>query len=72
MRRASPGLAVIVADSDVLIDFLSGRDPAARRVEIELESRLIAGIVMTHDALLLTRNRKHFERVEGLKLATLA
>lgn len=126
---------MIVADSDVLIDFLAGRDPAARRVEIELESHsfattavsrfellagardktgeslvrrlldsmatlpldresadcaagvrralelrgtpigmadsLIAGIVMTHDALLLTRNRKHFERVEGLKLATL-
>lgn len=126
---------MIVADSDVLIDFLAGRDPAARRVEIELESRafattavsrfellagardktaeglvrrlldsmltlpldresadcaaavrraldlrgapigmadsLIAGIVMTHDALLLTRNRKHFDRVEGLKLATL-
>ncbi len=126
---------MIVADSDVLIDFLAGRDPAARRVEIELESRafattavsrfellagardkaaegpvrrlldsmltlpldresadraaavrralelrgapigmadsLIAGIAMTHDALLLTRNRKHFDRVEGLKLATL-
>jgi tRNA(fMet)-specific endonuclease VapC len=126
---------VIVADSDVLIDFLAGREPAARRVEIELASRafattavsrfellagardekaeglvrrlldsmstlpldresadraaavrrslelrgapigmadsLIAGIVMTHDALLLTRNRKNFERVEGLKLATL-
>ena len=127
---------MIVADSDVLIDFLAGRDPAAGRVEIELESRsfattavsrfellagardktaeglvrrlldslstlpldresadraaavrralelrgspigmadsLIAGIVMTHDALLLTRNRKYFERVEGLKLATLS
>jgi tRNA(fMet)-specific endonuclease VapC len=126
---------VIVADSDVLIDFLAGRDPAAARVEIELGTRsfattavsrfellagardktaegivrrlldslatlpleresadraaavrrtldvrgstigmadsLIAGIVLTHDAILLTRNRKHFERVEGLKLATL-
>jgi tRNA(fMet)-specific endonuclease VapC len=126
---------MIVADSDVLIDFLAGRDPAATRVEIELgtdsfsttavsrfellagardrtaeglvrrlldaiptlpleresadraaavrralEGRgaaigmadsLIAGIVLTHDAILLTRNRKHFERVEGLKLASL-
>jgi tRNA(fMet)-specific endonuclease VapC len=126
---------MIVADSDVLIDFLAGRDPAAARVQIELgtdsfattavsrfelltgardrttegivrrlldtiatlplerqsadraaavrrtlEARgatigmadsLIAGIVLTHDALLLTRNRKHFERVEGLKLASL-
>jgi len=32
---------------------------------------LIAGIVLTPDAILLTRNRKHFERVEGLKLASL-
>jgi tRNA(fMet)-specific endonuclease VapC len=127
---------VIVADTDVLIDFLAGRDPAAARVEIELGSRslattavtrfellagardetargivrrlldslatlpleresadraaavrralelrgsgigmadsLIAGIALTHESILLTRNRRHFERVEGLKLATLA
>jgi tRNA(fMet)-specific endonuclease VapC len=126
---------LIVADSDVLIDFLAGRDPAAARVEIELgtdtfgttavsrfellagardrvaegivsrlldtlptlpldreaadraaavrralEGRgtsigmadsLIAGIVLTNDGMLLTRNRRHFERVEGLKLASL-
>ncbi|HET7294540.1 MAG TPA: type II toxin-antitoxin system VapC family toxin [Vicinamibacteria bacterium] len=126
---------MIVADSDVLIDFLAGREPAASRVAVELESRtfgttvvtrfellagardqttdgllrrlldplttlpldragadraaavrrtldrrgqtigmadsLIAGIVLEHDGILLTRNRKHFERVEGLKLATL-
>jgi tRNA(fMet)-specific endonuclease VapC len=126
---------VIVADSDVLIDFLAGREPAAARVEIELgtesfgttavsrfellagtrdavaqgivrrlldtlptlplereaadraaavrralEDRgasigmadsLIAGIVLAHDGILLTRNRRHFERVEGLKLASL-
>ena len=126
---------MIVADSDVLIDFLAGRDPAAARVEIELgtdtfattavsrfellagardrvaegvvrrlldalptlpleresadqaaavrralEGRgasigmadsLIAGIVLVHDGILLTRNRMHFERVEGLKLASL-
>jgi tRNA(fMet)-specific endonuclease VapC len=126
---------LIVADSDVLIDFLAGREPAASRVAVELESRtfgttvvtrfemlagardataegilrrlldplttlpldraaadraasvrraleqrgsgigmadsLIAGIVLVHDGMLLTRNRKHFDRVEGLKLATL-
>jgi predicted nucleic acid-binding protein len=32
---------------------------------------LIAGIVLVHDRMLLTRNRKRFDRVEGLKLATL-
>jgi tRNA(fMet)-specific endonuclease VapC len=126
---------LIVADSDVLIDFLAGRGSAAERVEIELRSdslgttavtrfellagardrtaqdlvlrlldaihtlpldrpaadraaeiqralgrkgggigmadSLIAGIVLVHDGILLTRNRKHFERVDGLKLATL-
>ncbi len=126
---------MIVAGTDVLIDFLAGREPAASRVATELESRafgttavsrfellagardrtaenlvrrlldslttlpldresadhaarvrraleqrgqpigmadsLIAGIVLSNDGTLLTRNRKHFERVDALKLATL-
>jgi tRNA(fMet)-specific endonuclease VapC len=124
---------VIVADSDVLIDYLRGRDPMADRVELELKSRgfatttvnafelwagassprqlsaveallgamtilpleeeaarraadlqrqlvasgqgigmadcLIAGICLIHGALLLTGNRRHFERVPGLRLS---
>jgi tRNA(fMet)-specific endonuclease VapC len=126
---------LIVADTDVLIDFLADREPSAGRVALELESRtfcttavtrfellagardrtaegllrrlldplstlpldresadraaavrrrlesrgegigmadsLIAGIVLVNEGLLLTRNRRHFERVDGLKLATL-
>jgi tRNA(fMet)-specific endonuclease VapC len=126
---------LIIADTDVLIDFLADRGPAAGRVAVELESRsfattavtrfellagardrtaegvlrrlldtlptlpldresadqaaevrrllesrgegigmadsLIAGIVLAHDGMLLTRNRRHFERVDGLKLASL-
>jgi tRNA(fMet)-specific endonuclease VapC len=126
---------MIIADTDVLIDFLRGRDPAAARVAIELgtgsfgttavnafELRsgarserqrravdellealtvvplasqeatqaaalrlkleahgegigmadyLIAGICLARRATLLTKNRKHFERVPGLVLATL-
>jgi len=122
---------VIVADTDVLIDFLRGRD-SADRVALELKKgricttvisafelwagaktsqqaaavetllhallilplesqsarrageiqstlekkgnaigmadSLIAGICLEHDRLLLTRNRKHFERVSGLQL----
>jgi tRNA(fMet)-specific endonuclease VapC len=123
---------MIVADSDVLIDFLRGRGQVAKRVAIELESRsfgttaitafelrsgartakqraavdtlldamtilpfgpeearlaaeirlgvesqglpigmadyMIAAICMVNDGVLLTRNRKHFERIKGLKL----
>ena len=124
---------MIVADSDVLIDYLRGAQPLADRVEIELKTRsfgtttvtvfelwagahspkqiaaiehvldamillpldidaarhagevrrdligrgldigaadcLIAGICLTRGATLLTKNKKHFERVPGLKLS---
>jgi len=123
---------MMVADTDVLIDYLRGAAPYAARIELELQSghlattavtafelrqgartdrqrsavallldalnilpldatgatqaantrrrlldrgedigmadSLIAGIVMAHSGVLLTRNRPHFERVEGLKL----
>jgi predicted nucleic acid-binding protein len=32
---------------------------------------LIAGIVVAHSGVLLTRNRRHFERVPGLSLGRL-
>ena len=124
---------MIVADTDVLIDFLAGKDPAAERVTLELKSgflsttaisrfellagasgerqerairrlldaipvlpldaraadraalvrralekkgepigmadSLIAGIVIEAGGILLTRNLRHFERVEGLHLS---
>lgn len=124
---------MIIADTDVLIDFLRGRGGAARRVALELETRpfgttaitafelrsgartsnqrrgidtllaamtllsfgpeearvaadlrqrlesqgqsigmadyMIAAVCIANDGVLLTRNRKHFERVEGLKLS---
>jgi tRNA(fMet)-specific endonuclease VapC len=123
---------MIVADSDVLIDFLRGRGDMARRVADELETRafattaitafeirsgartahqkkavetllealnilpfgpeeariaaeirqkvesegqaigmadyMIAAVCVANDCVLLTRNRKHFERVPDLKL----
>jgi len=126
---------MIVADTDVLIDFLAGRDPGAEQVARELHrgllrttavsrfellcgarnarqegairqlleaiptlaldeqaagraaqiqrnlqstgeaigmaDSLIAGTVLAHGATLLTRNRRHFARLAGLRLAEL-
>ena len=126
---------MIVADTDVLIDYLAGQNPGAERVAAGLERRwlrttavnrfellsgarnrrqeatirvllnalptlpldqqaadmaaqvrralekagesigmgdsLIAGIVLVSGGMLLTRNRRHFERVEGLELSPL-
>jgi len=126
---------VIIADTDVLIDFLANHEPAADRVAAELNTgsmattvvtrfellvgardgkkgqsirklldaiialpldslaadraaevrrtleragqgigmadSLIAGIALVHGASLLTRNRRHFERVNGLRLVEL-
>jgi tRNA(fMet)-specific endonuclease VapC len=36
---------------------------------IGMADSLIAGIVITSDGTLLTRNRRHFERVPGLRLS---
>jgi predicted nucleic acid-binding protein len=35
---------------------------------IGMADSLIAGIALVNDLSLLTRNRKHFERIEGLRL----
>jgi tRNA(fMet)-specific endonuclease VapC len=126
-------VAMIIADSDVLIDFLRGRGDWARRVAIELQARsfaataitafeirsgarttrqkkavdtlleamtvlpfgseeariaaeirhqlekqgepigmadyMIAAVCIAASGVLLTRNRKHFERIKGLQLS---
>jgi predicted nucleic acid-binding protein len=38
---------------------------------IGMADSLIAGTVIRHRGTLLTRNRRHFERVDGLALANL-
>jgi len=42
---------------------------AARGEPISMGDSLIAGIVLQHGGTLLTRNRRHFGRVEGLRIA---
>ena len=127
---------MMVADTDVLINFLASRDPACRRVALELErgrlqttavtrfellcgarnareesiirqllaavpalpldeqaadraaavrralerageavgmaDSLIAGVVLARGGTLLTRNRRHFERIPELQLGDLS
>lgn len=126
---------MMIADTDVLIDYLQGEGPTAARIALEIEhaqlcttavtrfelragartsrqqkvveqllaalpclpldavaadraadvrrslemrgasigmgDSLIAGIAMAHRGVLLTGNRRHFERVPGLALGTL-
>ncbi len=47
------------------------RELERRGLAIGMADSLIAGIVMSCGATLLTRNRHHFERVPGLALANL-
>ena len=44
------------------------RELERREVSIAMADSLIAGVCLEHDGTLLTRNRKHFERVAGLRL----
>ena len=48
------------------------RDLQRKGMAIGMADSLIAGIALTADLALLTRNRRHFERVEGLMFAPLA
>jgi len=43
----------------------------ARGEPIGMGDSLIAGIVLQHEGTLLTRNRRHFERVEGLRISVM-
>ena len=44
------------------------RDLASREAGIGMADSLVSGICLEHDAILLTRNRRHYERVPGLRL----
>jgi len=58
---------MIVADSDVLIDFLRGRDPMAARIELELKGRALATTAITAFELWAgARTKKHAGAVATL------
>lgn len=68
-----------VADLPVLpLDRESATQAAKVRQKLErkglsigMADSLIAGIALAHNLPLLTRNRKHFEKIEGLQLIAL-
>lgn len=69
---------LLAALSIIPLDGPSARDAAALRRELQAQGEaigmadyLIAGICRTRSAILLTRNRRHFERVPGLRLGSL-
>jgi tRNA(fMet)-specific endonuclease VapC len=62
-----PTLALDESAADEAADIR--RDLEARGESIGMADSLIAGIVRANRKVLLTRNRKHFERVVGLELS---
>jgi tRNA(fMet)-specific endonuclease VapC len=58
---------VIVADTDVLIDALRGREPAARRVAVEIEAgRLATTVISAFELLSGARQPGERQRIEDL------
>ena len=64
-------MAMIVADTDVLIDFLAGRNPSADRVAAELERGGLATTVMSRFELLSGARNVKQERMIGQLLDAL-
>lgn len=62
---------MIVADTDVLIDFLAGRNPAANRIAAELERGNLVTTVITRFELLSGARSPNQERLIGQLLDAL-
>lgn len=70
--------ALLAACVLVPVDDAAARAAAAIRRDLEAEGQpigmadyLIAGVCLARSAAVLTRNRAHFDRVRGLKIASL-
>lgn len=78
-RRKQRVIRELLAGLSCLALELDGADRAAevRRslgaggMTVGMADSLIAGIVLANEGILLTRNRRHFERVPGLTLGTI-
>ncbi len=72
IRRLLEALQTLSLDEAAADQAARIRRSLAREGEgIGMADSLIAGIVLANGASLLTRNRQHFARVEGLSLANL-
>lgn len=72
VERLLAGLAILPFDPDAAEAAAAARRELERRGRpIGMADYLIAGICLERSAALLTRNRAHFERVPGLRLAAL-
>ena len=69
LLAAVPALPVDEAAADAAAEVRRALD--SRGEGIGMADSLIAGTVIRHGGTLLTRNRRHFSRVDGLKLAKL-
>lgn len=75
-RQLEKVLALLDSIPILLLDFDAARKAAELHRQLErsgitigMGDSLIAGIVLARGGTLLTRNRRHFERVPGLPLA---
>ena len=73
VRRLVAAIPVLSLDREAASVAAVVRQRLARSgISIGMADSLIAGVAMTHNLPLLTRNRKHFENIEGLRLLPIA
>jgi tRNA(fMet)-specific endonuclease VapC len=72
VRRLMAAIPVLPLDREAAARSAAVRQQLARSgVSIGMADSLIAGIALVNGLSLMTRNRKHFENVEGLRLLSL-
>jgi tRNA(fMet)-specific endonuclease VapC len=67
LLAAMPSLSLDDAAADAASEIQRSLERSG--IAIGVADTLVAGIVTSHAATLMTRNRRHFERIPGLKLA---